>query len=97
MTDPRASITPTFNRRSADAAFLDSIADWEVWVCEDREFSYSYDDGVTLYVHEGAATLQFESGDAVELRSGDVLTIMPGNKAIWQITLRSGIAFGRDS
>lgn len=83
MTDPRFVESPSFRRSTGNAAL---VAGWEIWTCADPEFRYSYDQGVTLYVHEGAAEVAFADGSRVALRPGDTLTIRAGSKGVWTIT-----------
>lgn len=75
-----------FKRRKATEDTKRKITGWEIWECADPAFSYDYDRTVTMYVHEGAAVLTFSNGEAVDLQSGDTLTIQSGARADWVIT-----------
>ena len=75
-----------FARRKATADTKRKIASWEIWECADPSFSYDYDRTVSLYVHEGAAVLNFSGGEVVDLQAGDFLTIRQGASAEWAIT-----------
>lgn len=92
MTDPRLLQSACFHRSTGDAAL---VAGWQVWTCADPEFRYSYDQGVTLYVHEGAAEVAFADGSRVDLRTGDRMTIRRGASAVWTIAapIRNSFAY----
>lgn len=85
MTDPRALTGPFFTRRTADDNILNAIAGWEVWTCDGPDFRHDYDQTVTLYVHEGCATVTFTDGSSADLRAGDSMTIQKGASAVWDI------------
>lgn len=86
MTDPRALSCPCFTRCSAGADILTALADWEVWTCDGPEFRHDYDQTVTLYVHQGRATVTFADGTRADLRAGDSMTIQQGASAVWEIS-----------
>lgn len=84
--DFRLLETPVFARRSAPPDFKQQASDWDVWECGDPTFAHTYDQGVTLFVDQGAATITFSSGDIVDLQQGDLLTIEMEAKGVWAIT-----------
>lgn len=86
MTDPRALTGPCFTRRTADDDILNAIAGWEVWTCDGPDFRHHYEQTVTLYVHEGRATVNFADGTSADLRLGDSMTIRKGASAVWDIS-----------
>jgi uncharacterized cupin superfamily protein len=75
-----------FKRRKATEDTKRKISAWEIWECNDPQFSHDYDRTVTLYVHEGAAVLTFSNGETVDLQSGDTLTVQSGASANWVIS-----------
>ncbi|KIC08845.1 hypothetical protein RA19_18480 [Leisingera sp. ANG-M1] len=85
MTDSRLAEGPHFTRRAADAEIRAQLSNWEIWECKEPDFSYTYDQSVTLHVNQGAATLAFSDGSSVDLLQGDVLTIRKGISADWTI------------
>lgn len=56
-----------FERRKATADTRRKIKGWDVWECADATFSHDYDRAVTLFVHEGRATVTFAGGEKDEL------------------------------
>ena len=85
-TDARLYKTPVCARRSAPQDFKQQASDWEVWECAGPTYAHHYDQGVTLFVDQGAATITFSSGDVVDPKPGDLLTIEMGAKGVWAIT-----------
>lgn len=76
----------TWILQMAPADFKRQAHDWDVWECADPTFAHHYEQGVTLFVDQGAATISFSTGDVVELQAGDLLTINVGAKGVWAIT-----------
>lgn len=74
-----------FKRRKATEDTKRKITDWQIWECNDPEFSHDYDRTVSLYVQKGAADLTFADGSKVDLQAGDFLTIQKGASAVWVI------------
>lgn len=61
------------------------ILEWALPVAQ-KKCRHSYDRTVSFFVHEGAAIITFDSGETVDLKAGDFLTIMSGAAATWSIT-----------
>lgn len=75
-----------FKRRKATEDTKRKIKGWEIWECGDPSFEYSYDRTVTMFVHEGAASLDFADGSSVDIEPGDTLTVLAGAQASWSIS-----------
>jgi len=86
MTDARFLEGACFRRQTAGGDILDAIGGWEVWTCDGPEFRHDYDQTVTLYVHRGAAVVDFKGGGRADLRPGDTMTIRKGASAVWAIS-----------
>lgn len=83
--DARHQKSDVFLRRSAPPDFKHTAKEWEVWTCEGPSFEHVYDQGVTLFVDQGAAVISFSTGEQVALQAGDLLTIAQGAQGSWNI------------
>ncbi len=62
------------------------VDDWPVWTKEVSEFDWEYDQTETCYLVEGEAIITPETGDAVTIVAGDLVTFPKGLKCRWKIT-----------
>ena len=61
------------------------VDDWPVWSKGVSEFDWEYDRAETCYIIEGKAIVTPETGEAVTIESGDMVSFPKGMKCRWQI------------
>jgi uncharacterized cupin superfamily protein len=57
-----------------------------LWTCEPRVIPYTFPGDETFQVLEGEVHIEVESGEAVDLRAGDIASFPKGQNATWTIT-----------
>lgn len=62
------------------------IDSWSIWEKENSNFPWTYDMEEVCYILEGEATIQPESGEAVTITAGDLVTFPQGMNCHWHIT-----------
>lgn len=62
------------------------VDDWPVWRKDVSEFNWEYNQTETCYIVEGKAIVTPESGEAITIQSGDLVTFPKGMKCVWNIT-----------
>lgn len=73
------------SRRETSKDTLRKVADWPVWTCQASEHTNDYDRAVSYYLKEGEATLSFYSGETLDVKPGDFVTIEEGASVRWDI------------
>ncbi|MEH6578476.1 MAG: cupin domain-containing protein [Amphritea sp.] len=73
------------NRRLASRDTERKIAAWEIYESDAGEYRKEYDRSVSFYIEAGEAVLNFNSGEIIDIKAGDFVTIEKGAVAHWQI------------
>jgi hypothetical protein len=64
------------------------IENWAPWECEPSKFDWEYETPETAYLLEGRAKIKTESGQEVEINSGDLVHFPQGLKCNWRVLKR---------
>jgi uncharacterized cupin superfamily protein len=56
-----------------------------LWTCEPRTVPYTFPGDETFQVLEGELRIEMEGGDAVDLKTGDLVSFPKGRNATWTI------------
>jgi uncharacterized cupin superfamily protein len=56
------------------------------WRSEPATYAYAFDTDETFVVLEGAATIELDTGETVEVRTGDMAYFAAGRLSTWTIT-----------
>ena len=73
----RQAATPDIHRKTAG---------WNRWSCADSVYRHHYDREVSFIVQAGAAIIELNTGERLEVIAGDFVTIQPGVTGEWQIS-----------
>jgi len=79
-----------------DQLATQGVAQWPIWEHGKGEFPWHYDETETCYILEGEVSVTPESGEAVVIRRGDLVTFPAGMSCRWHITeaIRKHYRFG---
>ncbi len=77
--------SPLVSRRKASSDTCRKLVDWAVWNCQVEEYTNEYDRTVSYYVKEGKAILSFNSGEILDVESGDLVTIEEETVVCWNV------------
>ncbi len=58
---------------------------WPIWTKEISEFPWTYGEAETCYLLEGEVIVTSDSGDAITIQAGDLVTFPAGLSCRWNI------------
>ena len=72
------------------------IKSWPVWECEPSSFPWKYDEKETCLILEGEASIETDSNQIIDIKSGDLVTFPQGLNCNWKIhkKIRKHYRFG---
>ena len=62
------------------------VYDWPIWEKEVSSFPWTYDTQETCYILSGEVTVTPDGGEAVTIKTGDLVTFPAGLRCSWDIT-----------
>lgn len=86
LVDERAFKTTNFFRRAATPDTHRKTIGWNHWSCVDSIYRHHYDREVSFLVQAGAAIIELNTGERLEVIAGDLVTIQPGVTGEWQVS-----------
>jgi hypothetical protein len=61
------------------------VFDWPIWTKEESTFPWTYDEAETCYFLEGEVIVTPDSGSAVPMGQGDLVTFPAGMSCTWEV------------
>jgi uncharacterized cupin superfamily protein len=78
--DPQSKVHWLRTEGSTDAALMSGI-----FTAQPSRFNYAFETDETIHLIEGRVTITLDSGEAVTVTAGDIVSFPRGARAVWDV------------